>query len=81
MDPKKLKKEFGKDITLWGAGVDTREVLNKAQPERVKQRVKKNLEILTPGGGYVFAAIHNILPEIPPENVVAMFEAYEEFYQ
>lgn len=81
MDPKKLKKEFGKDITFWGAGIDTREVLNKARPERVKRRVKKNLEVLTPGGGYVFAAIHNILPEVPPENVVAMFEAYEEFYR
>ena len=81
MEPKKLKREFGQDIAFWGAGVDTREVLNKASPEKVKRQVKENLEILTPGGGFIFAAIHNILPEVPPENIVAMFEAYEEFYQ
>jgi uroporphyrinogen decarboxylase len=79
MEPERLKREFGKDITFWGAGVDTRSVLNRATPQEVKEHVKRRLDILSPGGGFVFNTVHNILPEVPPENVVAMFEALEEF--
>ncbi len=80
MEPERLKKEFGKDITFWGAGADTRSVLNRATPEQVKEHVKHRLEILSPGGGFVFNTVHNILPDVPPENIMAMFEALEEFY-
>lgn len=80
MEPERLKKEFGDDITFWGGGVDTRDVLNKASPEKVKEQVKRRLEIFSPGGGFIFTTIHNILPEVPPENIVAMYEAYDEFY-
>jgi len=79
MEPEKLKKEFGKDITFWGGGVDTRNVLNSAKPEEVKQDVKKRLDIFAPGGGFVFNTVHNILPDVPPENIIAMFEAVDEF--
>ena len=79
MDPVRLKKEFGKDITFWGGGVDTASVLNHATPEKVREQVLERLEIFSPGGGYVFNTIHNILPEVPPENIVAMFEAVKEF--
>jgi len=80
MEPERLKREFGKDITFWGAGTDTRTVLNRATPEEVKDHVKRRLEILTPGGGFVFNTVHNILPDVPPENILAMFEALEDFY-
>jgi len=81
MEPERLKKEFGKDIVFWGGGSDTRHVLNRGSVEDVKNDVKKRLEIFAPGGGYVFNPIHNIMPDVPPENVVAMFEAVDEFYK
>jgi uroporphyrinogen decarboxylase len=79
MDPKKLKQEFGKDITFWGGGVDTRNILNRGTVNDVKEDVKRRLDIFTKGGGFVFNPIHNILPDVPPENIVAMFEAVKEF--
>jgi uroporphyrinogen decarboxylase len=45
----------------------------------VKEHVKRRLEIFTPGGGFVFNTVHNILPEVPPQNIIAMFQAIEEF--
>ena len=79
MQPERLKREFGKEITFWGAGADTRHVLNRARPEEVKAHVRRNIETLAPGGGFVFNTVHNILPDVPPENVVAMFEAVDEY--
>jgi uroporphyrinogen decarboxylase len=79
MDAEKLKREFGNDITFWGGGADTRGVLNKKNPHEVKEHVKRRLEIFAPGGGFVFNQIHNILPDVFPENIVAMFEAVNEF--
>lgn len=80
MEPFRLKKEFGKDITFWGGGADTRNVLNNATPSEVKDHVKYNLDIFSKGGGYVFNTVHNIMPDVPPQNIVAMFEAVHEFY-
>jgi len=79
MEPEELKADFGKDICFWGGGCDTRIVLPKGTPAEVKDHVKRRLEILMPGGGFVFNTIHNILPEVPPQNIVAMFEAIQEF--
>ena len=79
MEPERLKKEFGQDITFWGGGADTRHVLNRATPSDVKAHVKELLDVFAPGGGFVFNAVHNILPDVPPENIVAMFEAVDEF--
>ena len=79
MDPVTLKKEFGKDISFWGGGCDTRDILNNATPKEVKDHVKARLEIFAPGGGFIFNTIHNILPDVPPENIVAVFEAVQEF--
>ena len=79
MDPERLKREFGKDITFWGGGADTRDVLPNATPAEVKDHVKRRLEIFAPGGGFVFNTVHNILPDVPPENIVAMYEATAEF--
>ena len=79
MEPEKLKREFGQDITFWGGGCDTSTVLNRATPDKVRAHVLKRLGILAPGGGFVFNTVHNILPEVPPENIVAIFEAIKEF--
>lgn len=79
MEPARLKREFGRDVCFWGGGCDTREVLPHATPAAVKDHVRRQLEILAPGGGFVFNTVHNILPEVPPENIAAMFEAVAEF--
>jgi uroporphyrinogen decarboxylase len=79
MQPERLKREFGQNLTFWGGGCDTRQILNHGTPEQVKDDVRHNIEILSPGGGFVFNTIHNIMPDVPPENVVAMFEAVDEY--
>jgi len=79
MEPWRLKQDFGKDTVFWGSGCDTRHILNHASPAEVKDHVQANLEVMAPGGGFVFSAVHNILPDVPPENIIAMFEAVEEF--
>jgi uroporphyrinogen decarboxylase len=75
MEPERLKREFGTAVTFWGGGCDTRRVLNRGTPQEVRDHVRRRIEIFAPGGGFVFNTVHNILPEVPPENVVAMFEA------
>ncbi len=79
MDAATLKREFGKDVTFWGAGVDTRAVLNRGTPAQVRADVLERLSILAKDGGFVFNPVHNILPDCPPENIVAMFAAIAEF--
>ncbi len=79
MDPTRLKMEFGKDITFWGGGIETSTVLNNGTTEEVREMVLRRLDIFAPGGGFVFNTIHNILPDVPPENIVAMFDAIKEF--
>ncbi len=75
----KLKKEFGKDLTFWGGGIETQKILPKASPEKIKEEVKRRIEILAPGGGFVFATIHNIQSDVPPQNIIAMYEALMEY--
>jgi uroporphyrinogen decarboxylase len=79
MDPARLKREFGQDVTFWGGGANTQHVLPNATPDEVRQHVRELIEIFAPGGGYVFCQVHNIQANVPPENVVAMFEAALEF--
>ena len=79
MDPRALKSDFGKDICFWGGGCDTQHVLPQGTPDEVREDVMKNLNALAPGGGYVFNTVHNIQPDVPPENIVAMWEALQEF--
>ena len=79
MEPERLKRDFGQDITFWGGGCDTRHILNRATPDEVKDHVRRNIDALAPGGGFVFNTVHNIMPDVPPENIVAMFEAVDEF--
>jgi uroporphyrinogen decarboxylase len=81
MQPAKLKSEFGKDLIFWGGGVDTKSILNLASPNEIKKHVKSNLEIFSKDGGFVFNTVHNIMPDVPPENIIAMFEAVHEFHR
>ncbi|MDH7490759.1 MAG: uroporphyrinogen decarboxylase family protein, partial [Anaerolineae bacterium] len=78
MDPARLKREFGRDIVFWGGGCETQSTLPHGTPEEVRRQVRERLEIFAPGGGYVFNQIHNVQYGVPPENVVAMFEAVLE---
>lgn len=80
MDPRYLKREYGDRITFWGAGVDTQRTLPFGTPEDVRKEVLERLEILAPGGGFVFNPIHNVQPKTPVENVIAMFQAVREFH-
>ena len=79
MEPEKIKQEFGKDICLWGGGCDTSYYLPNATPEEVKRHVLHNMEVFSKDGGYIFATTHNILSEVPAENLMAMAEAIHEF--
>ena len=79
MEPAKLKADFGADVTFWGGGADTRRVLPRGTPQEVKDHVRRNIEAFAPGGGFVFATAHNMLPDVPPVNIVAMYEAVVEY--
>ncbi len=75
MEPAALKRDFGRQLTFWGGGCDTRDVLIHGTPAQVAEHVQRLLEIWRPDGGYVFQQVHNILADVPPANVVAMFDA------
>jgi uroporphyrinogen decarboxylase len=75
MEPAGLKRDFGNRLTFWGGGCDTRDVLIKGTPAQVSEHVRKQVEILRPGGGFIFQQVHNILADVPPANVVAMYDA------
>ena len=82
MDPFDLKRRFGRDLSFWGGGCDAQHVLSRGTPAEVAANVRYHLSAFMPGGGYVFNSIHNIQGEVPPANVIALFDtAYEEgFY-
>jgi len=78
MNARELKAEFGKEMVFWGGGCDTQTILPNGTPEAVRQHVREQVGILRPGGGFVFQQVHNILANVPPENIVAIFEALHE---
>ena len=75
MDPAYLKREFGKDLTFWGGGCDTQRVLPEGTPRDVEIHVRERVRTFAAGGGFVFCQVHNILPNVPPANIAAMFGA------
>ncbi|NQU76609.1 MAG: hypothetical protein HQ546_09890 [Planctomycetes bacterium] len=79
MEPRQLKKDFGSEITFWGGGVETQNILPNGTPQQVRENVRRNIEALAPGGGFVFSTVHNIQAEVPPENIMAMWDALREF--
>ncbi|NIA08000.1 MAG: methyltransferase [Actinobacteria bacterium] len=74
MDTKKLKAEFRNDLTFWGGGCDTQMVLARGTPDDVRQEVRRRVDDLAPGGGFVFCQVHNIQADVPVENILAMYE-------
>lgn len=78
MDTTQLKKEFGEDITFWGGGVDTQRVLPYGTGQQVREEVRRRIDDLAPGGGFVFTAVHNIQNDVPPQNIMAMVETLHE---
>ncbi len=79
MEPAELKARFGSQLSFWGGGIDSQHVLPHASPEEVAEHVRRNLEAFSPGGGYVFANVHNIQADVPPGNILALFDAAFEY--
>ncbi len=75
MEPANLKAKYGKRFTFWGGGCDTGVVLPHHTPKQVQEHTRKQVAIWRQSGGFVFQQVHNIMPEVPIENVLAMFEA------
>lgn len=73
MDPTRLKRDWGKDLTFWG-GIDTQRVLPQGTPTEVREEVRKRIDQLAQDGGYILCAVHNLQADVPPQNIVAMYE-------
>ena len=74
MDTRKLKREFGRYITFWGGGCDTQKILPRGTPEDVRREVRRRVDDLGKDGGFVFCQVHNIQPDVPVENILAMYD-------
>ena len=79
MDPHWLKREFGDKLTFWGGAVNTQKTLPFGTPEDVAQEAQTMLEVFAPGGGFVFNAIHNLLAEVPIENILALYRTGQQY--
>lgn len=79
MDLCELKRDFGKDLCFWGGGIDTQQVLANGSPDEIRDHVRKNIEILAPGGGFIFSTVHIIQPNVPPKNIMIMWETLQEY--
>ncbi len=78
MDTATLKTEFGRDITFWGGSVDPQGTLARGTPDEVRAEARRRIGDLKPGGGFVFASIHNMQAHVPVENILALWEALDE---
>ncbi|MCB0059690.1 MAG: hypothetical protein KDE45_21775, partial [Caldilineaceae bacterium] len=74
MESSALKRDFGKDMTFWGGLVDTQGVFTTGTPDEVREEVRRRIDDLGANGGFVAAAVHNIQANVPPENIMAMWE-------
>ena len=79
MDSAELKREYGKDLIFWGGGVDTQRVLGTGTVQQVREDVRRHVTDLMPGGGFIFNTVHNIQGNVPAENIIAMWEALQEY--
>lgn len=79
MDTAELKREYGTHITFWGGGIDTQDVLPHGSTDEVRDEVRRRIGDLAPGGGFVFTAVHNIQADVPPQNIMAMHRALQEY--
>jgi hypothetical protein len=79
MNPTELKERFGAEFTFWGAGIDTQKTLPFGTPDEIREEVRRQIETFGPGGGFVFASVHNVQAEVPVENLLALFEAFRAY--
>jgi uroporphyrinogen-III decarboxylase len=78
MDPRRLKKDFGRQLVFWGGGADTQHAMAFGTPEEVYSEVRERIEIFGDGGGFVFDSVHNIQANTPTGNLLAMFKAVRD---
>jgi len=78
MEPSGLKRDFGRDLCFWGGGVDTQNVLVNGTEEQIRDHVKRNIDALAPGGGFMFGAVHIMQPHVRPESIMAVWETLEK---
>jgi hypothetical protein len=79
MDASGLKQLYGERITFWGGGIDTQRTLPFGTPQKVRAEVQERMRIFGPGGGFVFNTIHNVQARVPPENLLALYEAVRAY--
>lgn len=79
MDSAELKRRYGKDLTFWGGGCNTQAVLNRGIATQIEAEVQRRIGDLAARGGFVFTQVHNIQPDVPPQNVMAMIEAFHKY--
>jgi uroporphyrinogen decarboxylase len=80
MEARGLKADFGREITFWGGGCDTRSILPYGSEAEIRRHVREQVEILSPGGGFVFQQVHNIMADIPPQNILTMFDTVKSWH-
>ncbi len=78
-DTRALKQDFGDVLTFWGGSCDTQHILPFGTPQQVRDETKRRIDDLAPGGGFIFAPIHVIQGEVPPENIMAWWETLLEY--
>ncbi len=78
MDPRRIKQKYGKNLSFWGGGVETQTTLPFGSVEDVRREVRARVKLLGAGGGYVFATIHNIQADIPPEKILGVYDTVRE---
>ncbi len=75
MDAEHLKRTYGDRMALWGGGCDTRDILINGTPQQIREHVRDQIRIFHQNGGFIFQQVHNIMADVPPQNIIAMFEA------
>lgn len=75
MEPRRLKEKYGRDLSFWGGGIETQTTLPFGSVGDIQHEVRERVQLLGQGGGYVFATIHNLQPDIPPAKILAVYEA------
>ena len=78
-DTAKFKREYGRDLTIWGGSCDTQRVMPFGTPQDVRNETRRRIEELAPGGGFIFAPIHVIQAGVPAENILAWWETWQEY--
>jgi uroporphyrinogen decarboxylase len=81
MDIVQLKREFGADISFWGGAIDTQRVFPNASLDEIDAEARHALEVLAPGGGYVFNPVHNIQPDVSPDRIEQLYQSAIRYRQ